>query len=174
MKEPKKIKEELVYDGYRKIVKRTFEKQDGTGVLEFDVALYSDGVAILAFTEDNKIICFKQFRPGPEKILYELPGGAIDTGETPSDAIKRELLEETGYSANLEYIGSYYRDSYISGKWHMFIGHKAEQKFTQKLDEQESGEVTLLSIEEFKEKLFEGMLTDTTLGYAGLNKLGIL
>ncbi|MCJ7531963.1 MAG: NUDIX hydrolase [Anaerolineales bacterium] len=40
----------------------------------------------------------KQFRPALNKITLELPSGAIDSGETPSDAALRELYEETGYT----------------------------------------------------------------------------
>ena len=41
------------------------------------------GVAVL--DQNNEIILAKQFRPGPKKILLELPGGMIDDNETPID-----------------------------------------------------------------------------------------
>lgn len=173
MQEWQKLKEENVYSGYRKIARREFQLPDGS-IADFDVILSKGGAAVLAITEDNKIVCFKQFRPGPEKILYELPGGAIEKGEDPLEAMERELLEETGYEAKLEFIGDYYRDAYMSGTWKMFIGRAAKKIEAQKLDSTEFGEIVLLSVGDFKEKLFKGLMTDATLGYAGLYRLKLL
>ena len=41
----------------------------------------------------------KQYRHAANRFLYELPAGRIDEGENEVKAAKRELLEETGYSA---------------------------------------------------------------------------
>ena len=53
--------------------------------------------SILAI-ENNKIIMVKQFRY-PHKEALEIPAGIINKNETPLNCAKRELLEETGYSA---------------------------------------------------------------------------
>lgn len=168
-----KTNEQIVYRGYRKILRRSFTLPNGTSA-DFDVLLANGGAAVLALTEDNKIICFRQFRPGPEELLCELPGGGIEDGEDPLVAAKREFKEETGYEADIEWIGSYYRDAYITGKWQMFIGKNAHLVAAQTLEDTEHGELLLLSVEEFKKQLFAGLMTDTTLGYAGLRRLGML
>ena len=49
----------------------------------------------MALTEDGKIITTEQFRPGPNAVLNELPGGYVDDGETREEAVRRELLKET-------------------------------------------------------------------------------
>jgi ADP-ribose pyrophosphatase len=56
-----------------------------------------DGVIVLAFTEKKEIILVKQFRPALNHYTLELPCGSIDGNETPLEAAKRELYEETGY-----------------------------------------------------------------------------
>ena len=168
-----KVNEKIVYDGYRKVLRRTFELPNGE-VADFDVIKSGAGAAILAVTEENRILCFRQFRPGPEDILFELPGGVIDEGEEPVTAMRRELLEETGYEATIEHIGSYYRDAYITGKWQMFVGREAKKVCEPNLEATEFGELTLLSVTEFKEKLFAGLMSDTTLGYAALHHLDML
>lgn len=184
MKPWKKTDEKLVYDGYRKVLRRTFTLPNGDSA-DFDVVKAGlPSVAVLALTENNEIVCFRQFRPGPEKVLAELPGGGVEPHDAKdaSDDIKkaiiaagaRELREETGYTAELEYIGSYYRDAYNIGTWHMIVGRNAKQTQAQQLDVTEYGEVALLSLEEFKRELFAGNMTDTTLGYAGLHHLGLL
>ena len=54
-----------------------------------------NAVAVLALDKDE-IILVKEFR-FPVGYVLEIPAGNVDKGETPLKAIKRELLEETGY-----------------------------------------------------------------------------
>jgi ADP-ribose pyrophosphatase len=58
-----------------------------------------DYAAVLALTEDRRIPLVRQFRPAVEAQVLELPSGAVEPGEEPDEAIKRELLEETGCEA---------------------------------------------------------------------------
>lgn len=60
----------------------------------------SDCVSIIATTEEDRIVLVKQYRPAPNAVTLELPSGQIEPGETPEEAARRELLEETGYEAN--------------------------------------------------------------------------
>jgi len=58
---------------------------------------YPDFVNALAITTDGKVILNREYRHGTQVSKLELPSGTVDKGEMPEDAIKRELLEETGY-----------------------------------------------------------------------------
>src|SRR5215472_7608549 len=58
-----------------------------------------DWVQVIAFDRDNRILLIRQYRHGAGVISSELPCGKIDPGETPADAARRELLEETGCAA---------------------------------------------------------------------------
>jgi len=72
----------------------------------------SDYVSILAQTRDHKIIIVRQFRPAIEEFVYELPSGHVEEGETPKQAIIRELEEETNCIArNVVLLGENYPDT---------------------------------------------------------------
>lgn len=59
---------------------------------------FSDWVNIVAITAAEEIILIRQFRFGSRRVELEIPGGAVEAGESPLLAGQRELFEETGYS----------------------------------------------------------------------------
>lgn len=78
----------------------------------YSVRVPYDYVVVLAVTEDGRIPLVRQFRPAVEADVLELPSGAVDPGETPEAAARRELLEETGCEAGrIEPLGPLYTDS---------------------------------------------------------------
>jgi ADP-ribose pyrophosphatase len=74
-----------------------------TGVrVRRDVVRHSGSVVVLAVDDQPsqpRVLLEKQYRHAAGQFLYELPAGRIDEGENELKAAKRELLEETGYSA---------------------------------------------------------------------------
>lgn len=53
---------------------------------------------VIAITDESRFVLEKQYRHGLGKTCYEIPAGVIEEGESPLEAAKRELQEETGYS----------------------------------------------------------------------------
>ena len=64
---------------------------------EFYVLEYPDWVNVIAVTEDGRFIIERQYRHGIGSTGWEIPAGVCEKGETPEQAARRELLEETGY-----------------------------------------------------------------------------
>ena len=67
-----------------------------------DVVRHSGSIVVLAVDESSgvpRVLLEQQYRHAAGRFLLELPAGRIDEGEKPLHAAKRELLEETGYSA---------------------------------------------------------------------------
>jgi ADP-ribose pyrophosphatase len=67
-----------------------------------DIVHHSGSVVILALEEgksESRVLLERQYRHAARQMLWELPAGRIDPGENDLHAAKRELLEETGYTA---------------------------------------------------------------------------
>ncbi|WP_251551269.1 NUDIX hydrolase [Neobacillus muris] len=74
-----------------------------------EIIKHPGAVAILAVTDDNKILMVEQFRKALEKTIVEIPAGKLEKGEDPAECARRELEEETGYECkSLERIASFY------------------------------------------------------------------
>lgn len=74
------------------------ELPDGRINKEYYLLEYPDWVNIIAITKDGQMVLERQYRHALGKNCYELPCGVIEKGETPLEAAKRELLEETGFA----------------------------------------------------------------------------
>lgn len=75
------------------------ELADGSEVRR-DVICHSGGVCVLPLHEDGTVTMVRQYRYGVQTTTLEIPAGKLEAGEDPFDAIRRELSEETGYTAD--------------------------------------------------------------------------
>jgi 8-oxo-dGTP pyrophosphatase MutT (NUDIX family) len=74
----------------------------GASVAPFYLYNFPDFCHAAAVTETGKLVLVRQYRHGARRVSLELPGGAVDAGETPEAAAARELLEETGYAGTVQ------------------------------------------------------------------------
>jgi 8-oxo-dGTP pyrophosphatase MutT (NUDIX family) len=73
------------------------EKPDGTHT-EHEVVRGPDAAGVVVVRPDRGVLMIWRHRFMPDTWGWEIPGGAIDEGESPEDAARRECLEETGWS----------------------------------------------------------------------------
>ncbi|HEY5695573.1 MAG TPA: NUDIX hydrolase, partial [Candidatus Saccharimonadales bacterium] len=148
--------------GWRAIVSKTFELPDGT-TTEYDLFYPEDQefVSIFALTSDHKVVVAREYAPGPEKIMEDLPGGFVDKGEEIETCARRELREETGYEPKqMKYLGAYYKDRYNNATVHAFLATGCVRVGDQELGPSEFIEVALISIEDFLTNVKHNLVTD--------------
>ena len=116
-----------------------------------------DSVEILAVTKHREIVLVRQFRPAVGISMLELPAGHVDGRESPEEAVRRELREETGYVCDsVIYLGPFkISPSRINNTLHLFVGRDAQLP-TEKDKETNSPEVVLVTLEEFKRLIGKG------------------
>lgn len=74
-----------------------------------EVVKHPGAVAIIAITDDNKIVMEEQYRKAIERTIVEIPAGKLEKGEEPAVCARRELEEETDYQCeSLEHLVSFY------------------------------------------------------------------
>lgn len=173
MKKWKKLSEKPFRAGFRKMVNKVFELPNGKQQ-DFDIKDEGAVACVVAFTENNTILLTRQFRPGPEKIFLELPAGYIDKGEKPLETAQRELLEETGYAGQLEFVGTAYKCGYSNLIQHCFVARDCKKVQEQQLDENEFIEVIEYSLAKFRELIKSGEMSDIGASYICLDYLGLL
>lgn len=169
-----KTKEETYKLDFRTVAKWRFILPDGKES-DYDIILGPDVAVTVALTPNNQVILAGQYRPGPQKYLWELPAGLIDEGETPIMAAGRELKEEVGYEGELKYAGYTYQGGYSTVKIHSFLAVNC-RKVTQhqNLDHNEFIDPKLIPLHEFRQLLKSGQLTDVGPAYMALDHLGLL
>ena len=81
------------------------------------------GVGIVAVTDENEIILVRQFRAGTHDVTLEIPAGKLEKGENPLECGKRELMEETGYTAEgFEELTAFYGSpAILEEKIHVYL-----------------------------------------------------
>jgi ADP-ribose pyrophosphatase len=162
--------------GWLPVNTRTYRMPDGS-VSDWDIHVPSfTTVAVLALTADDQVVVTRQFRPGPDRVLLDLPGGIVDPGEDIGQAAVRELREETGYSASsLEIAGGTWAFGASTWRRHVAIarGCRLADAVTS-WGGDEYCEPVLLSLGDFRQLLRSGETTDVDLGYLALDAAGLL
>ena len=105
---------------------------------------------VLALTKNNEAVLVRQYRHGVCEALWELPGGIVEDEEDPLNGARRELQEETGYTASrIIHVGKLYPNPALqTNTLHSFLALDAERVSEQQLDAGEDIEVRLGPLEE--------------------------
>jgi ADP-ribose pyrophosphatase len=133
---------------------------NGHIVEEYYVLEYNNWVNAVAITEDNKVLMVHQYRHAAGIVSLEIPGGVIDDGETPEQAIRRELLEETGYQFDdFELLCTVYANpSTANNHTYCYLARNGKKVQEQSLDDQEEIIVEQYTIAAVKQLLADNKI----------------
>ncbi|HRR08648.1 MAG TPA: NUDIX hydrolase [Rhodothermales bacterium] len=102
---------------------------NGVEILDYMLMEYADWSGVLCITEEGNVLTVTQYRHGAALSSIEFPAGMVDEGETPLEAAKRELLEETGYVAEgwQPLMVCFPEPVKQTNKGHLFVAHRAKK-----------------------------------------------
>jgi 8-oxo-dGTP pyrophosphatase MutT (NUDIX family) len=136
----------------------TVELPDGELLQNWPWIITPDYINVVAVTEDERFICFRQVKYGIEGVTLAVVGGYVKEGEEPLAAAQRELLEETGYeSPDWLSLGSYLVDpnrGIATGD--LFLAQGARYVQAPIVDDLEEQELLLLTRGELENALERG------------------
>lgn len=139
----------------------TCELPDGKIMDDYYVLEYANWVNGVAITEEGKVLLVHQYRNAARVTALEIPGGVIESGENPEHAIKRELLEETGYLfENAELISTIYPNPATSNNMtYCYLLRDGKKVQNQSFDEHEDLIVEEVSLDELKKLVLDNKIT---------------
>lgn len=166
--EEKTLSTKKIYKGLiTEYVVKTVELPDGRQATR-EIVWHDDAAAVIVFIED-KLLCVEQFRKPLERTSIEIPAGLIDEGETPLEAAKRELEEETGYQANeWKEVTSFYNTPGFCDEKLTIFEASDPKKVVNPLaqDDDETLQVMTLSFDEAWQLMEEGRICDSKTVFA--------
>ncbi len=158
MTEERTISSQQIFDGHAvRLRVDTIVTADGRQSTR-EIVEHSDCIGVVAIDEDDNVLLVRQYRKAIEKELLELPAGGIDPGETPEEAVIREMQEETGYKpGKVERLAGFYSSpGFLTEYLHLYL---ATDLTPSRLHAEDTASISLVRVPVAE---IEGMLAKDT------------
>jgi ADP-ribose pyrophosphatase len=153
---------ELVFDGQLlKVYRDQVRLPDGSlGVREY--IRHPGAVAVVPLFDDGSVLLERQFRYPHRREFIEVPAGKLEPNEPHLDTAKRELLEETGYTAaEWTRLGVIHTSiAYTNEAIDLFLARKLRKERSAQLDAGEFVETLVVPFQEAIAMVRDGRITD--------------
>lgn len=156
----------LVDTPFIKVHEDTVELPNGKVLDDYSVVKLGNPVIVIAVDEQRRVLFQHEYRYAHDRVLTSVPAGMIDAGETPLQAAERELLEETGYTAeSFDYIAELYEyPTKLEHSTHIVRANNIRKIAEPKLEDTEFIDSREFStLEEVKEKLATNEIKTTVI-----------
>lgn len=168
------VDSEIAYEGhFLKVQRDTVRLPDGKQSKR-EYIRHPGAVVVLPLMDDGSVLLERQYRYPLERVFIEFPAGKIDPDEDPLACAKRELIEETGYTAGgWQFVCTIHNAiAYSDEHLDIFIARDLVAG-ERKLDEGEFLETFTATIPEMLEWIRTGKITDvkTVIGAFWLEKI---
>lgn len=147
----------LDHSKYLTVEEHTVALPDGRVISDWPWTIMPDFAIVIAVTEQGTFLCFRQTKYGVGETLAPV-GGYIEPGEDPLETARRELLEETGYTAeDWDELGDYQVDGNRgAGRAYLYLAHGARCVAAPDADDLEEQQLLLLHRAELEAALDAG------------------
>lgn len=126
-----------------------------------ELVRHAGAVSILAITEANKLVLVRQYRKPLEKTILEIPAGKLEPGEDPVDCARRELREETGYTADrFRRVAGFYTSPGFADEYLTIFAAEGLKQGEAVPDTDEFVETVELTLQEAFQKMASGEIDD--------------
>jgi len=118
-------------------------KPDGARSRDYLALDLKDFSVVVALTPSREVLLCREYKHGARGLMYTLPAGFIEPGESPEQGARRELLEETGHGAPaFTPLGSFLLvPDLAAARGHVFLARDARAEAAPHPDENEEIEV---------------------------------
>ncbi|MFG6413434.1 NUDIX domain-containing protein [Roseateles sp. DC23W] len=150
-----------VYGGHFLDVRRDRVQLPDGGTSHREYIRHPGAVMVVPLLDDGRLLMERQYRYPMGRVMLEFPAGKLDAGEDPLACGRRELLEETGYSAaEWAYAGVLHNAiAYSDEGIHIYFA-RGLVRGEQRLDEGEFLELVTHGVDDLDRMAAAGELTD--------------
>jgi ADP-ribose pyrophosphatase len=127
---------------------------------EREIVVHPEVIAVVPVLDDGRVVFVRQYRKAADRVLLELPAGGIDAGETAEEAVRREMVEETGYRVgSTRFLTRFYSSpGFTTELMHLFLATDLEPGDA--TEETDQIEVVTLSVDEALRRMNGGEMAD--------------